>query len=63
MADTSSKPDFFEVRVLRQAGPQTSSYWERHRVRYERDMNVISVLPRIASHAKTVDGKAVSPVV
>jgi succinate dehydrogenase / fumarate reductase iron-sulfur subunit len=63
MADTSSKPDFFEVRVLRQDGPQTSSYWERHRVRYERDMNVISVLQRIASQAKTVDGKEVSPVV
>jgi succinate dehydrogenase / fumarate reductase iron-sulfur subunit len=62
MADTSSKPDHFEVRVLRQDGPQASSYWERHSVRYEPDMNVISVLQRIASQSQTVDGKEVSPV-
>lgn len=56
------KPDSFEVRVLRQDGPGQSSYWERHRVRYETDMNVISVLQRIAAQAATVDGKKVAPV-
>ena len=54
--------DHFEVRVLRQEGPGAASYWERHRIHYEREMNVISVLQRIAAQAKTVDGKAVAPV-
>jgi succinate dehydrogenase / fumarate reductase iron-sulfur subunit len=56
------KPDSFEVRILRQDGPGQSSYWERHRVRYETDMNVISVLQRVATQAKTADAKAVAPV-
>jgi succinate dehydrogenase / fumarate reductase iron-sulfur subunit len=54
--------DHFEVRVLRQNGPGQTSYWERHRVPYELDMNVISVLQRIAAKAETVDGKRVAPV-
>jgi succinate dehydrogenase / fumarate reductase iron-sulfur subunit len=66
MADTSqngqSIPEFFEVRVLRQQGPGHSSYWERHRLRHEPDMNVISVLQRMAAAATTVDGKKVAPV-
>lgn len=64
MADTSSngKPDYVEVRILRQHEPQAASYWERHRVRYEADMNVISVLQKIAAQAKTSDGKEVAPV-
>ena len=56
------KPDSFEVRILRQDAPGQSSYWERHRVRYEPDMNVISVLQRVAAQAKTADAKAVAPV-
>jgi succinate dehydrogenase / fumarate reductase iron-sulfur subunit len=51
-----------EVRVLRQDGPGEPSYWERHRVPYEADMNVISVLQRIAQRATTADGRRVSPV-
>ena len=51
-----------EVRVLRQDGPGQSSYWERHRVPYEHDMNVISVLQKIAAQARAVDGRAVAPV-
>jgi len=66
MADTShnghSSPESFEVRVLRQAGPGQPSYWERHRVKYELDMNVISVLQQIAANATTVDHKPVTPV-
>src|SRR3954467_12363623 len=68
MSDTHSSnghhahPDSFEVRILRQDGPGQASYWERHKVRYEPEMNVISVLQRIAAQAKTADGKAVAPV-
>jgi succinate dehydrogenase / fumarate reductase iron-sulfur subunit len=57
-----SPPDTFEVRILRQDGPGQASYWERHRVRREPEMNVISVLQRIAANATTVDGKRVAPV-
>ncbi len=66
MADSSQngqqQRDSFEVRILRQGGPGQNSYWERHDVKYEQDMNVISVLQRVAANAKTVDGKAVAPV-
>ncbi|MCO6455800.1 MAG: succinate dehydrogenase iron-sulfur subunit [Pirellulaceae bacterium] len=66
MAEPSSngkqRPDTFEVRILRQDKPGSPSYWERHRVRYEPEMNVISVLQRIAAQPKTVDGKQVAPV-
>jgi succinate dehydrogenase / fumarate reductase iron-sulfur subunit len=55
-------PRSFEVRVLRQDGPGQPSYWERHRVAYEPDMNVISVLQRIAAQARTTDGREVTPV-
>ena len=47
---------------MRQEAPGQASYWERHRVRHEPEMNVISVLQRIAAQATTVDGKRVSPV-
>lgn len=55
-------PRTFDVRVLRQDGPGGASYWERHRVPYEHDMNVISVLQRIAAQARSVEGEQVSPV-
>jgi succinate dehydrogenase iron-sulfur subunit len=55
-------PRTFEVRVLRQDRPGESSYWERHRVAHERDMNVISVLQKIAAQATTIDGRHVAPV-
>lgn len=55
-------PETFEVRILRQNGPGQPSYWERHRVNYEPDMNVISVLQRIAARPVTADGKHVAPV-
>jgi len=57
-----SGPRTFEVRILRQDGPGQPSYWERHRVDYEPEMNVISVLQRIAAKATTADGKHVAPV-
>ncbi len=52
----------FEVRVLRQDTPDSPSYWERHRLELEPDMNVTSVLQRIAAQAETVDGQHVTPV-
>src|SRR3954470_24423060 len=58
----ASRPASFEVRILRQDGPGESSYLERHQVAYEPEMNVISVLQRIAAKASTVDGKKVAPV-
>lgn len=54
--------DTIDVRILRQDGPGKKPYWERHRIDYEREMNVISVLQRIAAQARTVDGKKVTPV-
>ncbi|MEX2186481.1 MAG: succinate dehydrogenase iron-sulfur subunit [Pirellulales bacterium] len=59
---TNGHPQSIEVRVLRQDAPGAKTYWERHRVAYERDMNVISVLQRIAAQAKSAEGKAVAPV-
>ncbi|HEX6961346.1 MAG TPA: succinate dehydrogenase iron-sulfur subunit, partial [Lacipirellula sp.] len=56
------KPNSFEVRILRQDAPGEPSYWERHRVTYEPEMNVISVLQRIATQATTADGQSTSPV-
>ncbi len=56
------KDGHFDVRVLRQDRPEQASYWERHRVPHEQDMNVISVLQKIAARATTADGKQVAPV-
>lgn len=56
------RPEFINVRVRRQDGPGKEPYWELHKVKYEREMNVISVLQRVAANAKTVDGKRVPPV-
>ena len=63
--ENSGKPvaRTFVVRVLRQDGPGERSYWERHRVEYEPDMNCISVLQKIADEATTADGERVAPVV
>ena len=55
-------PQKINVRVLRQDGPGQPAYWERHQVDYEENMNVISVLQKIAAQATTVEGKAVTPI-
>ncbi len=52
----------FDVRILRQDAPDEPSYWERHRIKREADMNVISVLQRVAAQAKNVEGQKVAPV-
>jgi len=56
------RPESFDVRIKRQDGPDAEPYWQRHRVKYEPDMNVTSVLQRIAANAKTADGQDVAPV-
>ncbi len=48
---------YFDVRILRQDRPGAASYWERHRVKHEPDMNVISVLQKIAANPNTIDGR------
>ena len=70
MSDTSFRentaappPRTFDVRILRQDGPGQASYWEPFRVEYERDMNCISVLQKIAEKATAADGRPVAPVV
>lgn len=55
-------PEDFVVEVMRQDAPQQPSYWERFRVPYELDMNVISALQKIAAIARNIDGRAVAPV-
>jgi len=60
--NAQTQPESFEARVLRQAEPGQSSSWERYRIPYEKDMNVISVLQRIAEQGVTSDGRRVSPV-
>lgn len=55
-------PRTFDVLVLRQDAPGRPSYWERHRVEYEPDMNVISALQKMAAQARTAEGKPVAPV-
>lgn len=58
----SHEPRTFEVRVLRQDAPGEASYWQRFRLVHEPDMNITSVLQRIAAQAETVDGHKVAPV-
>src|SRR5688500_129588 len=58
----AASPAAFTVRVLRQDGPDKPSYWEKHTVVRENDMNVISVLQRIAAQAETADGEKTTPV-
>jgi succinate dehydrogenase / fumarate reductase iron-sulfur subunit len=50
------------VRILRQDLAGGESYWERFEVAYEPNMNVISVLQKIAAAARTPDGRRVAPV-
>ena len=50
------------VRILRQDVAAGESYWERFEVPHEPNMNVISVLQKIAALARTPDGRRVAPV-
>ncbi len=61
-ADSARRPDKVNVRVLRQDGPGQPSYWQQHQVDYEENMNVISILQKIAAQATTVEGEQTTPV-
>ena len=50
------------VRILRQYIAGGESYWERYEIPHEPNMNVISVLQKIAAFARTQDGRRVAPV-
>lgn len=59
---TQKRPEQITVRVRRQDGPGKEPYWELHRIPYEPELNVISVLQKIAAQSTNSDGKKVSPV-
>ncbi|MEN0109710.1 MAG: succinate dehydrogenase iron-sulfur subunit [Planctomycetota bacterium] len=61
-AATAAKPKTFDVRVLRQEAPGKPSRWERFRLDYEPNLNVISVLQKIARGGKTASGAKTTPV-
>ncbi len=56
------KPDSFTVRVMRRDKPDSPERWERFRIPYEPNLNVISVLQKIAALATTDDGTQTTPV-
>jgi succinate dehydrogenase / fumarate reductase, iron-sulfur subunit len=58
----SSAPQSVRVRVLRQDSPGQESYWQHFDVPYEPNMNVISVLQKIAALARSEDGQPAAPV-
>ena len=53
----AAAPRVVRVRVLRQDAPGEESYWERFEIPYVDNMNVISILQRIAANAKIKRGK------
>ena len=59
---TNSKRAPLQVRILRQDGPGQPSHWERHEIPYEPNLNVISVLQKIAAQATTIGGDKTTPV-
>jgi succinate dehydrogenase / fumarate reductase iron-sulfur subunit len=61
-ADGHAADRRIRVRVLRQDVSGGESYWERFEVPYEANMNVISVLQKIAAGARSQDGRRVPPV-
>ncbi len=59
---TEQKQATISVRVLRQDAPGKAPRWERHRLPYEPNLNVISVLQKMAAQARTEDGRKTTPV-
>ena len=61
---TNSEPaaKTFTVRILRQDAPGKPPRWERHTIPYEPNLNVISVLQKIAAQATTAEGRKTTPV-
>jgi len=59
---TATKRESFDVRILRQAAPGEQGRWETFRVPYEPNLNIISVLLKIAAMAQNAEGEATTPV-
>lgn len=62
MTATATKRESFDVRILRQPGPGEPSRWETFRIPYEPNLNVISVLQKIAAMARNAQGESTTPV-
>jgi succinate dehydrogenase / fumarate reductase iron-sulfur subunit len=62
MNPSATKRQSFDVRVLRQQAPGEPSRWETFRIPYEENLNVISVLQKIAAMAHNAEGQATTPV-
>jgi succinate dehydrogenase / fumarate reductase iron-sulfur subunit len=62
VSTNGSKPTTVLIRILRQDAPGKPPRWERYRVPYEPNLNVISVLQKIAAQAATEEGKKTPPV-
>ena len=60
--ENKQSPQEIRVRVLRQDAPGDESYWQQFAIPYEPNMNIISVLQRIAAISKSQDGRKVAPV-
>ena len=50
------------VRILRQDVAGGESYWERFEIPYEPNLNVISILQKVAARSTSLDGRKVAPV-
>src|SRR5690349_15725734 len=50
------------IKIKRQNGPDSKSYWEEFEVAYRPGMNVISALMDIALNPTTRQGKATTPI-
>lgn len=62
MNPSATKRQSFDVRVLRQQAPGEPSRWETFRIPYEENLNVISVLQKIAAMAHNAEGQKTTPV-
>ena len=50
-----------ELRIKRQDGPDSPSYWETFRIPWKPQHNVVSALMEIRLRPVTVEGRQVSP--
>jgi len=55
-------PNTIDVKVKRQATPDSAPYWEEFSLPYRPNMNLIAVLQEIAANPVTRDGKASVPI-
>lgn len=56
------KPDSIRIRILRQEAPGMAPHWERFSLPYEPNLNIISVLQKIAAQPFTEEGERTAPV-